>query len=1154
MLRRVGIKLLKYFTGFNLALIVALSFCLLGVYTQKNRLLGLALTEILKTDVFVEDSDVQISYAEFPLTQITLGKVIILGTNPEIREKAAIVEKVIVKINPRDFFPGDTTAPKRIQSILLSKAAFDFKIDKKWVTNYQFFKKKKAVSVGGKRRELIIDTLAIDSSLLSFSSAPKRSRIKLYINHSFLKIHSKAENILLNIALSGQTHGYTTPKFSMLYNKPLSLKLNIDYQKPTRTFHFLENSTLDLVGTAIKIKGKFKSEPKRKEYDLNLYSHTGNIHTLMSLLPNTIEEALQNFNSNGDLALVGRIQGVYDNLHNPFFRLDFKCKNVNIKNEKTEGAIENFDLQGHYTNGPKANIETTALVIERFQGKLAENQFKGTFSIYDFSQALIKCELKGKLGIAELVRFAGVALDSAASGTAQVDITFKGALKNLEKSQTIDEFYYSGFIQLDNINLKPELLPISITRGQGLLQFANNDILVQKLQAAINNQYIECSGKIHQIIPYIIGKRATLEMELNLYAQNWHINEFMHTLQEIKKSPKKKKKKKKNNIIKEKNKVLYLPDSIALSLNLVAQNCTYKKLTFDHVTSQIELKNKVLEIKKIFITNSTEMLSGELRWDETVPKIQKLNLRLKTASNDLRQLLTRLEAPPKENSDASPLQLQGEIEVNGRFEPHWSPALLEKAFLHIQFRNWEVNKAKSKLNIRELNFSTTLNQEHILRFRETAFSIDSLKGKIRNYPFEAQIKIDNWIHKNVRAELYSQISIPLFLSYFSLPMIKARTGLLKMNIALAGKLSEFAHPDSIAYTPQKGQVKIEGLSFHLKEKNLPFENINADIYFDNKGINLHSFTGQLDNSPLQIRGTLTNFLPYLYLKKESLYAKLFVSTDYINLRRLLSKNQKKPEAGFHFKIPDKTNIIAKMNIKKVFFDSLAFKDVQFLGNIKNKILQIEQFDAQFCQGSANIQGEIDASKADSVRVNTRVKLSHIEIRELLKGLNNFNQDFITADEVSGLFSAQIELQDKMPNTLKNDLSQTQIRLNFSIAEGNLQSFEPLQKLKGLLRKKYLEEVPFNITGKNLFFSDKTLNIPEVILHSSIAQLYIQGQHSNYVDYKIDVIYSHKFEKEDFRKTLLTFRLSGSAKPYKLKYDGRKALQNLVYRFKRKPKE
>jgi hypothetical protein len=1149
------VRLLKYFTGFNLVLVVGLSLFLLGAYAQKSRLLSLALTEIFQTDVFIDDSEFQISYAQFPLTQITLHKVIILGTNPEVREKAATIEKAIIKINPLDFFPSDTAAPKKIQSIQLTQAFFDFKLDKRWGVNYQFFRKKKALKQGHKRRQLLIEALVIDSSRLHFSSAPKKSQLKLYIERSFFKIHIKPENIFLAIALSGQTQGYTTPKFSLLYNKPLSLNLQIDYHKVTKTFHFLQNSALNLVGAEIKIHGKFKSEPKRKEYDLTLYSHAGNINMLISLLPSNIEEALANFKSSGDLVLSGKIQGVYDNWHYPFFRLDFRCKNVNIQNQKTGGAIENFNLKGYYTNGSNASLATTALAIEHFEGKLAENQFAGAFSIYDFSQALIQCKLKGALGVAQLIRFAGIALDSAASGTAQVDISFRGGLKNLEKSETIDQFYYSGFIQLHNVNLKPEALPLAFTRGQGLLEFANNDILVQKLQAAINNQYVECSGKIHQIIPYIIGKRATLEMKLNLYAQNWHINGFIYTLQQIKKIPKRKPKKKKKYIAKEKNKILYLPDSVNLSLNLVAQNCIYKNLVWDNITAKIELKNKVLEIKKFFAATPAEMISGTLRWDETAFQMQKLRLQMQAATSDFNHLLSRIQTSQKESSNASPLQLQGEIEINGRFEPHWSPSLLEKAFLHVQFRNWKINKLQSKLNIRELNFSTILNQDHILRFAQTPLLIDSLRGKIRNYPFEAQIHLDNWIQKNVQAQLTSQISIPLFLSYFSLPAIKAYAGILKMNVSLAGKLSEFFQPDSIVYTPQKGQVKIENLYFQLKEKSLPFENINADIYFDNKGINLHSFSGKLDGSPLQVRGVLINLLPYLYLKKESLSAKLFISTDFVNLRHLLSKNKKKPETGFLFKIPDKTNILAKMNIKKVFFDSLAFNDVQFIGNVKNKILQIERFDAQFCQGSANIQGEVDASIADSVRIKTGITLSQIEIRDLLKGLNNFNQDFITADEISGLFSAQVELQDKMPNSLKNDLSQTQIRLDFTVSQGNLQRFEPLQRLKGLIRKKYLEEVPFNITGKNLLFSQKILTIPEIILHSSLAQLRIQGQHyPQGVSYKIDVIYSHKFTKEDFRKTLLTFQLTGASRPYKLKYDGRKALQNFVYRFKPKLKE
>ncbi|MCS6904249.1 MAG: hypothetical protein NZ576_02575 [Bacteroidia bacterium] len=1149
------ILILKYFISFISLRGISIGILILlltSVYTQKSRLASLLLTNIFQTEVFVEEAQINISFEYFPLSILTLHNVIIYGTDPQIREKAAFVEKAYVKIHPLHFFFAQGAAPKKIQSIQIKNAKFNFKINENWIPNYQFFKRKN-INPSKPTKELIIDTLAIQNSILAFASVPKKSKIQLYIQQSKFKIHNKKENTLLTILANGYTQGYSTPKFSLLYNKPYSLALSLNYHKRSKTLIFLPTSTLNLVGTNIIIQGKYKSLPRRKEYDLKLSSHSGNLQTLVSLLPSHIEELLMNYHSKGNLTLWGYVQGVYDSLQNPNFKLNFECKKVGIKNLKTQGKIENFFLKGYYTNGNNNSLATTTLSIEYFQGEIAQNLFHGKFSIYDFNQILIKCMLKGKLDIAELFRLAGISLESSASGIAQVDISFQGPFKNLANTNAIDKFHYDGYIHLDSINLKPENWPIAISHGLGRLQFQNNDILIEKIQGAINNQNFLCKGKIHQIIPYLIGKKATLEVQLNVQASNWYIDDFLETLKKMKSLPKKRRKKRKIPQ-KEKNQEFHLPDSLSLNIQLRAQHCTYRNLTFDHITAHILLQNRILQIKNLFMTNPSEMVLAQLTWDETKYFQPTLFLQLKTASNDLEKLFTNLEinSSTYTNSSSSPLQLQGEIEIKGKFEPHWKKNKLQKATLELHFKNWEIQKVKSKLNIRNLNFRVNLNENHLQNFKNTPFLIDSISGKIKNYSFSAAIHIDNWIDQNVKAELHSQISIPLFLSYFSLPMIEAHKGLVKMNIALAGKLRHFTQSDSILYTPQKGKVILEDLSFSFKERNLPFENIHAEIYFDSKGVNLHSFTGWMDGSPFEIRGTLTNLLPYLYLKKEMLYAKLFFSTHFVNIRNILSKNRKKPEAGFQLWLPAQANLVARAHIKKAYFDSLTFHNIQLLANLKNQIVEIESLETEFCKGTATISGKIDASKTDSIHLYTQIQFHKIEIKELFRGLNNFNQDFLTADEISGLFSAQVRLTDKVPYTLKNDFSQTQMHFNFAIEEGNLQNFETLMKLRGLLRKKYLEQVPFTIVGKNLFFHNKTLHIPEIILHSSIAQLHIQGVHGSYVDYKIDIIYSHKFEKEDFRKTLLTFRLHGSKRPYKLQYDARKAIHNLINRFKLKP--
>lgn len=206
-------------------------------------------------------------------------------------------------------------------------------------------------------------------------------------------------------------------------------------------------------------------------------------------------------------------------------------------------------------------------------------------------------------------------------------------------------------------------------------------------------------------------------------------------------------------------------------------------------------------------------------------------------------------------------------------------------------------------------------------------------------------------------------------------------------------------------------------------------------------------------------------------------------------------------------------------------------------------------------------------KAKTTPISIEGNIEKVDIDSLFNAFNNFNQKFITAENISGKITLDFQLLGEMQKgTLLND--SLHCITNLAIENGVLKHFGPLKRLSKFISLKELETIKFQ-TLTNVVHIDKgIITIPKMYVENSALNLSVSGTHQlrGAFDYRLqlrlsDVLWRKKKETSTFRPDLgiveqneisggsVYLRLFGNLDSYKVVYDKKMAIELLSNKLK-----
>lgn len=482
---------------------------------------------------------------------------------------------------------------------------------------------------------------------------------------------------------------------------------------------------------------------------------------------------------------------------------------------------------------------------------------------------------------------------------------------------------------------------------------------------------------------------------------------------------------------------------------------------------------------------------------------------------------------------------------DGTFQDKKSLLLFENSHLSGRVKGNTNNLSQSDLNIP--GFETQLNKGLL----SGKLSVKNFKNP--NYAFEGDLNFD----------------LASAQKFFQWDSIANAKGEVKAHLKMEGELSsieEFSLNDW-KRSNIEGNVVLNDLGLYDEINKLSFAQVKGYLDFTNNKISSENLKGNVNDNILTIDGESSNLIGYLIEDDEMLFVDANISSQKLDLNKLLSISTTSTEGG---------NEKNEFNLSPLLllyldldFDSVSYNAIQcseFQGQLILSKQQLDIRNSAFIMAGGNVMADFFVKERQKdLQFSARTQLDRVDIKQLFEQFDNFSQNTLQAEHIAGNMIANINFYSEWSKTFEANLKSIKAESSIIINDGILSNFKPLESLSKYIELDELREVKFKQLRNQILIKEETVYIPRFNVFSSAINLSMEGSHTfnNEVDYQFTLrlkdILGRKVKKpkesefgyvedEEFGGVKLFLKMTGTMDNPTVKYDAKQLRKNITKSF------
>ncbi|MEO6884015.1 MAG: AsmA-like C-terminal region-containing protein [Bacteroidia bacterium] len=481
----------------------------------------------------------------------------------------------------------------------------------------------------------------------------------------------------------------------------------------------------------------------------------------------------------------------------------------------------------------------------------------------------------------------------------------------------------------------------------------------------------------------------------------------------------------------------------------------------------------------------------------------------------------------------------------------------------------KISVEKSSLALKNVNLQGAFSSQQGKTPQKTVLSINQFSAELNGGNINGSFHIHNFNDPVYNVNANANISLDALHQFIPMDTVESMSGNLKVSIIYNGKLksSENYYSDVSSATTASGTVMLSNASVRLKNNTLHFDNINGNFSVNNNDLLINDFSGIISGSDFDLKGTLKNIFPYLFVKNQTVTADATLHSNKLDLNEFLeNKNEESkkdtPKYNLHFS----KNIAFTLNtsIQHFVFRKVDATNVRGVFRLQNQQLTVDSVSLNTMDGSVTLSnGIIDASQKGKIITSCNAQLTNLNITKMFSEMGNFGQEIIKDDNLKGTANADIQFVAEWTPALVILENTIYLHSNFTIQDGELIHFKPMQSMSKFIRLSELEDIKFSTLQNQIVIKDRKISIPQMDINSSVLNVSGSGTHTfdNAIDYKAKFLLSDllaaKFkrnkkptdnfgeeENDESGKTALFISMTGTVNNPIIKYDTKGALQKI----------
>lgn len=504
---------------FYVALVVSVAVIslVLSAFFFKDQIIKqfiLKANEQLSTPVKIGKIDVSV-FQRFPHISIVFNDVYVedshAGQYPLLTAK-----QISFHLNPIEVYRGQYT----IQGLRVSDSETNLKINAAGENNYTITKS----SGKGGPIKFELKNVTLKNTRVRYLDLERTDEMIFTSEQLYTTIRS--HNDVYAIVAKGDvtTEKMDVSNVDVLAGKTFLVNTSLDYHDIEKSLQ-IKKGDLQLGTSLFNVQGTYRWKDKN-EINLATEGENTDIQTLLSLLPEKVSQAYQQYKSRGDIYFRSTLQGEISKTKSPAFSASFGFNKATFTHPKFTSKIEEATLEGSFATSNLTDAKAAVLALKNITGKLNGKPFQANLVVRNFSDPDVILDFKGDLETQAIMDFYPISALSEVSGTLVTDIAFEGKLSMLKNKATAQRTSTRGSILATDLSFVYGKDQIPVKNLNGTFQFNNNDLALSNVSGMLGSTDFQLNGFFKNIITFLLFEDQPVGIEADLKSNSLNVDEL----------------------------------------------------------------------------------------------------------------------------------------------------------------------------------------------------------------------------------------------------------------------------------------------------------------------------------------------------------------------------------------------------------------------------------------------------------------------------------------------------------------------------------------------------------------------------------------------------------------------------------------------------
>jgi len=297
---------------------------------------------------------------------------------------------------------------------------------------------------------------------------------------------------------------------------------------------------------------------------------------------------------------------------------------------------------------------------------------------------------------------------------------------------------------------------------------------------------------------------------------------------------------------------------------------------------------------------------------------------------------------------------------------------------------------------------------------------------------------------------------------------------------------------------QSTDAYIDLLKGKMKIHPMKFENFKGNLHFENERLTLNQVSGKIGKSDFTVNG---KYYVGQDEKKKNQGDRIQILSNKLDFDELfsyqtpttVSEAKVEHDQGFNvFEIPFRDMQI-EADIKDLNYHKYIIKNFKTKLRVKqNHFVYVDQMLLEAASGKVDIKGYFNGSDPKQIYFNPDIKIQKVNLDQVLFKFDNFGQDQLVSDNLHGILTGRIKGKILMHQDLTPRIDESDLQIDFSVEEGRLENFGPMDAMADFFKDKNLSKIRFDKLENRLKLKNGRLEIPNMLINSSLGFMELSG--------------------------------------------------------------